>query len=186
MTMFDPAHPPADLKLTPGEDALTRMLFNCTVKLKYNETDRALHSGKWHVMTHLDQADISLDLTNTIFLPDSAPDKLEAHEIGHARINGIIYQQAEDAARQAAEHAMNQQWPGDGATPDAADKAATDSAVDAICHEYLHATADRAFRVGEIYDDLTAHRPMSGKLTRRLRVQSIYKRSKRGSDGEKV
>jgi hypothetical protein len=157
VTTFDPAHPPADLRLPPGEDALTRMLFNCTVKLKYDETDRAYRDGKWHVVTQLNEVDVSLDLTNTIFLPRGTTDKLRAHELGHAQINGIIYEKAEDAARRAAEQAMNHPWPGDGATPDAADKAATDAAVEAICHDYLHATADRAFRIGEIYDDLTAH-----------------------------
>ena len=73
------------------------------------------------------------------------------------RINALIYQDAEQAARDAAEDALDRQWEGDAADPDVAGKIATDAAVEAISHQYLHATADKAFRIGEIYDDLTKH-----------------------------
>ena len=46
---------------------------------------------------------------------------------------------------------------GDGADEDSAGKAATDAAVEWICNQYLHETADKAYRIGEIYDDLTKH-----------------------------
>src|SRR5207248_1015925 len=82
---------------------------------------------------------------------------LRAHELGHARINAMIYQDAEDAAHAAAEKALKRKWEADGADPDAAGKAATDKAVETICDQYLKATADKAFRIGEIYDDLTKH-----------------------------
>lgn len=155
---FDPAHPPADVqKLHHGENALTRMLFNCTVKLKYTTTDKQYRDGEWHVVTCLGEVRVILDLTNTIFLPQNVTPKLKAHELGHARINGLIYANAERAAKEAAQAALDHTWEGIGADPDAAGKAATDRAVDSICHQYLHATADKAFRIGEIYDDLTRH-----------------------------
>jgi hypothetical protein len=155
---FDPKHPPVDeAKLQHGEDALTRMLFNCTVKLKYEMIDKQFKDGKWHVVTRIGDVRVILDLTNTIYLPEGTNEKLRAHEMGHARINGLTYQDAEDAARDAAQDALEKQWEGDGDTPDAAGKTATDAAVSAISKQYLHATADKAFRIGEIYDDLTRH-----------------------------
>jgi hypothetical protein len=155
---FDPAHPPADVeKLHHGENALTRMLFNCTVKLKYNTIEKSESHGHRHVLTHLDEVKVTLELTNTIYLPVNVTSKLKSHELGHARINAMIYEDAERAARVAAQDAMTREWSGNGADPDTAGKAATDAAVDAICHEYLHMTADKAFRIGEIYDDLTKH-----------------------------
>jgi hypothetical protein len=156
---FDPAHPPPDVaKLQHGENALTRMLFNCTVKLKYETIDKHFHDGQWHVTTRLGEVDVTLDLTNTIYLPEQANDRLRAHEMGHAKINGIIYREdADDAANRFAREAMHRTWEGEGASVDAAGKTATDAAVNWIADQYLKATANKAFRIGEIYDDLTKH-----------------------------
>ena len=78
--------------------------------------------------------------------------------MGHAKINGIIYREdADDAARRFANEALHRTWEGEGATVDSAGKAATDAAVDWIADQYLKATANKAFQIGEIYDDLTEH-----------------------------
>ena len=83
---FDPQHPPADVeKLHHGEDALTRMLFNCTVKLKYETNDKDFRDGKWHVVTRLGDVKLMLELTDTLYIPQHANAKLKAHELGHAR-----------------------------------------------------------------------------------------------------
>jgi hypothetical protein len=134
------------------------MLFNCTVKLKYNTIDEQQRDdGTWHVVARLDEVKVSLELTNTIYMPENANAKLRVHELGHARINALIYQDAEAAAQVAAERALKRNWAAAGADPDAAGKAATDKAVNAICDQYLKATANKAYRIGEIYDDLTKH-----------------------------
>src|SRR4051812_25051779 len=155
---FDPKHPPKDVpKLQHGEDALTRMLFNCTVKLKYKTIDKRYRDGEWHVTARLQDIKLNLELTNTIYLPEHANAKLRSHELGHARINGMIYEEAEKAARAAGEAGFARTWTGTGANEDSASKSATDAAVDSICKQYLKETADKAFRIGEIYDDLTQH-----------------------------
>src|SRR6185295_16301798 len=62
---FDPAHPPADVeKLQHGEDALTRMLFNCSVKLKYTVLSKTHRDGKWRVVAELGEVKLTLDLKN--------------------------------------------------------------------------------------------------------------------------
>jgi len=157
MIDFDSAHPPAGVKIQSGEDALTRMLFNCTVKLKYDVIQHQDVKGKVHVKTRIGNVRVILELTNKIYVPKRATDRLRAHEQGHARINGIIYEDAERAAYDAAAAAMGRTWEADGADVDSAGKAATDQAVDWICRDYLKHTADKAFRIGEIYDEITQH-----------------------------
>jgi hypothetical protein len=106
----------------------------------------------------LGEVKVTLELADTIYLPNKVNAKLREHELGHAKINTIVYEQdADDAARSAAQKGLARRWKGTGATPDDAGKAATDAAVDFICHEYLRATADKAYHVGDIYDDLTKH-----------------------------
>jgi hypothetical protein len=119
---------------------------------------------------------VTLELSNKIYLPKRALDKLRAHEQGHARINGIIYENAEPAARNAAQAAMQRRWEADGADVDLAGKAATDLAVDWIAREYLKRTADKAFRIGEIYDEITQHGKNSTSVNEAIE-QAIQKQS---------
>jgi hypothetical protein len=167
---FDPAHPPADLtKLTHGEEALTRMLFNCTVHVKYNVEERRYRDGKWRASVRIGRVDVKLDLVNTIYLPHKANDRLRAHEMGHARINGIVYERAEEAARDAAQRGVQRLWHGEGPDIDAAGKAASDAAYQWICHEYLKRTDQKAFRTGEIYDELTEHGTNAKNVTEAIK-----------------
>jgi hypothetical protein len=179
---FDPAHPPAGVNIKAGEDALTRMLFNCTVKLKYDVREHRWSNGKVHVKARIGDVRVVLELTNKIYVPKRATDRLRAHEQGHARINGIIYEDAESAAYEAARAGMNRVWEADGTDVDSAGKAATDKAVDWICREYLKHTADKAFRIGEIFDDITQHganpKPISEAIQEAIQKQSQERRWK--------
>ena len=103
------------------------------------------------------QVQVTLTLEDTIFLPKHGTEKLKAHEDGHRRINERVYQNAEDAARNAAREVMAKRWEGAGYGEDAAGKAATDKAVKELCDEYLTATAEKALGIGKIYDELTNH-----------------------------
>jgi hypothetical protein len=156
---FDPAHPPANApRLSPNESAATRMLFNCTVHVKYDVIRKEVRGGKWQIEARLQQVEVTLDLTDSIFLPKGANQKLKNHELGHARINEITFSEdAATAAKRAAEEVRGKTWKGSGNSLDSAGKNATDAAVNALCDSYLKATADKAFRIGEIYDDLTDH-----------------------------
>src|SRR5262249_37525658 len=133
---FDPAHPPADVeKLQHGEDALTRMFFNCTVKLKYEVLSKSIRDDKCHVLAAIGDVKATLELKNTIYLPEHVTDKLRAHEMGHARINGMFYEQARDAATEAAQRALDRTWEGEGVDEEAAGKAASAAAVNAIARD---------------------------------------------------
>src|SRR4051812_23125163 len=89
---FDKANPPKEVKkLRQGEDAVTRMDFRCEVKAKFTTVAKEFREGKWHVTVKLVDAQVTLELTNTIYLPKGANQKLRGHEEGHAKLNSLIY-----------------------------------------------------------------------------------------------
>jgi len=142
------------------EDAWCQFFFNCSVKLKYEVTDRRpvrKGSDMVAVTAQIKRIDVTLTLQDTLFLPKHCTEKLNAHENGHRRINERVYENAEDAARTAARAVIAKSWQGWGPDEDAAGKDATDKAVKELCDQYLNATAERALRIGRIYDEITNH-----------------------------
>jgi hypothetical protein len=160
-----------------GEDAWCRVFFNCSVKLKYDIVTSERRDGRCHVVAQVRQVHVTLTLDNTLWLPKHGTEKLRAHEDGHRRINERVYDVAVDAARGAARNVMSQTWAGDGIDEDASGKDATDKAVKALCDQYLQRTANRALRIGQIYDELTNHgrrmRPSEGQA-----IDSAFERAR--------
>jgi len=155
-----------------GEDAWCRFFFNCSVHLKYEITEKQEREGRCFVTAQVKQVSVILTLENTIFQPRHSTEKLNAHEDGHRRINERIYREsAEAAARDAANVIMSQPWQGSGVDEDSAGKNATDKAVQALCDQYLRATADRALLIGQTYDEITNH----GRRVRPAEDQAIEK-----------
>jgi hypothetical protein len=159
---FDPKHPPADMpKLHPGEAALCQMNFNCQVQLKYEVAEQGTSSragvGRASVSARIRRIQMTLTLHNKIYIPRGGNAKIRAHEEGHRIINERVYEDAERIARAAALEVLTQTWRGSGDDAGAAGKAATDEAVRKLCDTYLAGTADKAHRVGQIYDELTDH-----------------------------
>jgi hypothetical protein len=156
----NPATMPSRSDANANEDAWCQFFFNCSVKLKYDVIDRRparTGSDMLSVTAKIRRVDVTITLENTLFLPRHSTEKLNAHENGHRRINERVYEDAQDAARAAAEAVMTKSWQGWGPDEDAAGKDATDKAVKELCDQYLRSTADRALRIGRIYDELTNH-----------------------------
>ena len=155
---FDPNHPPSDLPpLNAGEAALTDSRFHCAVDLRYRTADRKLEGGRTVERLMVQSVHVRLEMNVTIWLPENAPAKLSAHEEGHRQILERVYGDAESIARRLSEGLDGRSIVGSGADLSAAERQAIRSAVDRFCHDYLARTAARASRVGDIYDDLTAH-----------------------------
>lgn len=171
---FDPRNPPANMpKLHPGEAALCQMNFNCRVQLKYEIVEQGMSSsgaGRATVTAHVKRIQMTLTLHDTIYVPRGGNAKIRAHEEGHRIINERVYDDdAERVARAAALAVLTQTWRGTGDDASAAGKAATDEAVKKLCDAYLAGTADKAHRVGQIYDELTDH----GRNTRVTEAEAI-------------
>jgi hypothetical protein len=163
---------PATMPEHRNEDAWCRFFFNCSVHLKYQIVDQQKRDGRVYVTAKVTQVSITLTLDDTILLPKHSTEKLKAHEEGHRKINERVYaESAEAAARAAAREVMSKTWDGSGADEDAAGKDATDEAVKELCDQYLNATAEKALRIGRVYDELTDH----GKRVRPTEDEAIQK-----------
>jgi hypothetical protein len=156
--MFNRASPPDAMpKLKPGEAALTRSSFECRAGVSYENLSQQQIGDHWHVVAKIHRVNVETRLTDTIYLPMMAPVLLRAHEEGHREMNERIYKEGEAAAHSAGLEIMSHNWEADGPDPDSAGKAATDMAVQQMCKAYLAKTADRASRLGDIYDRFTDH-----------------------------
>jgi hypothetical protein len=142
-----------------AEDAWCQSFFNCDVKLKYEVVNRHTEAnGRVTVEAQIRRVNVTLTLSDTIYLPMRRTQKLVAHEEGHRRINERVYSEtAEAAARKAAEQIISRAWTATAASENAAGKLATDQAVRALGEAYLKETASRAYDIGEKYDQLTGH-----------------------------
>src|SRR5687768_7498781 len=163
-------------KLHPGEAALCQMNFNCRVQLKYEVVEQGTSAasasaaaGRSSVSARVKRIQMTLTLHDTIYIPRGGNAKIRAHEEGHRIINERVYEDAERVARAAALDVLTQTWRGTGDDAGAAGKAATDEAVKKLCEAYLTGTADKAHRIGQIYDELTDH----GRNTRLTEADAI-------------
>lgn len=155
---FDPAHRPADMpSLRGNEAAVTESKFDCKVAVDYRTIDTQRKPDGCKTTLQVRGVHIELQLKVILWVPEHAPAKLESHEEGHRRIAERVYEHAEQTARAIAKPVDGTRVTGEGADCDAAEKQATDSAAERFCKEYLRRTATAAGRVGDLYDDLTAH-----------------------------
>jgi hypothetical protein len=155
---FDPAHRPPDMPPLRGDEAaVTESKFDCKVAMNYRVLDHKPRPDGCAATLQVQGIHIELQLRVILWLPERAPAKLSAHEEGHRRIAERVYAGAEQAARAIARAIDGKQVTGDGADCAAAEKRATESAADAFCKQYLRQTAKISGRVGDVYDDLTAH-----------------------------
>lgn len=155
---FDPGHPPADMPPLRGDEAaVTESNFDCKVAMDYRAIDRQRQPDGCKATLQVQGLHIDLQLKVILWLPEHAPAKLVAHEEGHRRIAERVYEDAEQTARAIANPIDGTRVTGQGADCDAAEKQATDSAAERFCKQYLRRTATAAGRVGDLYDDLTAH-----------------------------
>lgn len=157
--VFDPARPPADMpRLDAGEAATCQFNFQCGARFQsVTEQQIPLPGGRVRAVVKIESMAITLTLENRIFLPRDATAKLRAHEEGHREINERVYESAEAVARAEAQRVLGQTWEGEGESADAAAQAALQQALRSFCRAYHAQIADRAYRVGSIYDELTDH-----------------------------
>ena len=155
---FNPKSPPKDMPPLKGNEAAeTQYNFGCEVKLKYEMRQNLSSDGKVDVVATIKELTVTLKLHNRIFIPQNGNAKLRAHEEGHREINERVYKDAESVAREEAQRIVSKTWIASSSTPDAAGKAATDQAVNQLCNSYMKRVAEKASRIGDIYDELTDH-----------------------------
>lgn len=143
--------------LRGNEAAVTESKFDCQVAMDYRAIERQPQPNGCKATLQVRGVHIDLQLKVILWLPEHAPAKLAAHEEGHRRIAERVYEHAEQTARAIASPIDGTRVTGQGADCDSAEKQATDSTAERFCKEYLRRTATAAGRVGDLFDDLTAH-----------------------------
>lgn len=181
---FDPAHPPAEMPpMQPGEAAVTQSQFDCSINLTYTVIGRkTTATGQCTTSLQVKGVAVNLELKTTVWLPTAAPAKLAAHEEGHRQIDERIYADADKAAREIGTALDGEVLEGEGADCAAAESSATRSAADRLCRDYLRRVAGRAGRVGEIYDQITAHGTRA-KPAEREAIQQAFAREAEQNKG---
>lgn len=155
---FDPARPLADMPpLKDDEAAVTQSSFECSVGMRCRIVSRGEDAGQCRVSLKVNGVEVTTQLRIVIWIPQAAPAKLAAHEEGHRRIAQRVYKEADASARRSARALDGRTLTAVGPDCRAAETRASQSAADQYCHDYLELTNQRAGRIGEIYDRLTAH-----------------------------
>lgn len=155
---FDPAHPPAEMPpLNGNEAAVTQSRFECQVAVNYQVMSQRPQDGEWITALRLQGVRMTLLMKVVIWLPQRAPAQLESHEDGHLEIDQRVYADADNVARQIARAMDGQTVEGQGPTTQASEKNATDNAAAKLCRLYIEQVAKRAARIGQSYDQITAH-----------------------------
>lgn len=155
---FDPKSPPPDVHLTGHEAAYTRSTFLCSAAVAYRVISKNADGPRSTATIRIDTIKVELTLDDTLFLPKNATKKLTAHEQGHRQIAEMIYDAgAEPAARKLAEPLVGRTFTATGSDPDAAASAASKSAIQKLCDDYMLTVPSRSSTVNDVFDKLTDH-----------------------------
>jgi hypothetical protein len=160
---FDPNNKPKDMPpLVGNEAAVCGSEFGASAQLVYRpDPARRLAGGKYQAEILVDDVQIELTLSVTVWLPTGAGEKIKAHEEGHRRIAERMYAEVADkAARAAADSVNRRRFTAEGATASEAKKAvgeAMTAAHNQMIRTYLNDTSLAANKVQQEYDRITAH-----------------------------
>lgn len=150
---FNPSHPPADMPpMKPGEAAFTEFNYGCSAEAGYTRTQ-----GNGIDRVTIQNIQMNITLSITIWLPDPSTQKLRNHEEGHKQIGQTIYTQtADQAARQAALPLVGKVIDATGMSDEAL-QAVVNDLIQQACDRYMKSAPARAGKVGEAYDRITDH-----------------------------
>jgi hypothetical protein len=155
---FDPDHRPPEMPaLKPGEAAVTESQFDCDADISYKIIERKSADETCTVSLRVQMVHVTLALKVLVWLPQSVPAKLAAHEEGHRRIDQRVYEEAQSELEKEARLLDGQTLRASAADCETAARQATQSAANAFCQQYLQLVAKRVGRVSDQYDKITAH-----------------------------
>jgi hypothetical protein len=156
---FDPYHPPTPPPpLDKGEAAVTVYRFGVEVDSKYSYTQPAnAPAGPLKLDVTVEEINVKLTLSITIWLPDNASRELAAHEEGHRWIAERFYSNAEQVARPMAAKWVGKKLPGEGHDAKAAARSAIDRLSRQLCQDYLDSLNPPCEKAQAVYDHLTDH-----------------------------
>ncbi len=143
---FDPGNPPKELGLE-REGAVTASEFDLQIGLDISPGEkRPQRNGKCQQSMVIQNVKLTLGLKITVWLPDTANDKLKAHEEGHVQMTERVYADRADKAAKAAGALIDGlRMTAEADNCDDVDKALEQTIGEAnkkVYHAYLARTAD--------------------------------------------
>jgi hypothetical protein len=155
---FDPEHPPKEMPAPEkGEVAITTYRFDCDVNVACTTSTYNLRTGGCRTVYGIQRVQVALTLTVTVWLPEGAGERLTAHEEGHREIAERMYQNADAAARKAADKADGRRVIGEGEDCAKAADAKLSELIRQVTDAYRQQVIDPTKKVQDAFDELTAH-----------------------------
>ena len=171
---FDPKnHPPEMPPLKGNEAAVTQSKFACAVQMEVEiaQADGAKPTMKITAV----QSTLTLDVI--IWLPNKAPAKLRAHELGHRDISQKFYETGKSVAEAVGRKYIGKELKIN-SVEQSETQAALQQAANSFCEEYLGQVQVPSEAVQERYDRITDHgrKPISEKEAIRQAMESATTR----------
>jgi hypothetical protein len=152
--LFERDKPPPEMPITSAEgSAACSNVFEIEATIKssvevVSPTAVRVYPETFEIVTRL---------KSTIYLPDSSPDLLYAHEEGHRAIGEHFHAFSETAAREAAQSLVGQPFEGIGLDRAEAEQRAGKSVLAVLKDEYMKRTQARSAAANARYDEITQH-----------------------------
>lgn len=151
---FERDKPPPEMPVSSAEgSAACSNVFE--IEAKIESSLEVVSPTAVHV--YPESFEIVTRLRSTIYLPDSSPDLLYAHEEGHRAIGEHYHAFSEAAAREAAQSLIGQPFEGIGLDRAEAERQAGKSVLAVLKDEYMKRTHARSAAANARYDEITQH-----------------------------
>jgi len=149
--------PKSEIKLHPSVEANTHWEFSFIPEIQGTSTGMERRGNEFVASMKVDRVKIDLALPIDVWLPESASEKVIAHEEGHISICKHFYKDADYAARELANELLGREFSGHGQNENECLRNATDAISTALSEAYQKKIIQPANRVSASYDKLTDH-----------------------------
>jgi predicted aminopeptidase len=157
--LFDRAKKPPAMSITDAAnfDAFTTCYYSGNWNFEYDSDVRSNGRDKSLARITIRGVSLKLKMNSVLYLPENVAADLMAHERGHQQIGERAYRRAEVLAKATAQPLIGRAFEAEGATPAAAEHAATHRAGQEWFAAYLAAIREPAQKVHDLYDEITVH-----------------------------
>ncbi len=149
--------PKSQIKLHPSVEANTHWEFNFVPEIQVRRTRLERNGEEFIALVKVEKVKIDLALPIDVWLPESASEKVIAHEEGHIALCKHFYKDAGFSARQAANALLGREFSGHGKSESECTKNAIEAASAVLSEAYQERIVLPAHRASATYDELTAH-----------------------------
>ena len=149
--------------LSKGEVALTTWEFGCRPAFEFDTVDDTFLGRDYMATVSISKVRVLLSAPVVVWISKSAPVSVREHEKAHVLILRHVYEEADAAARKAAEQVLGRRFQGSGATIEAACADAVSHASAELCDVYHGRVSASAEQISETFDLIDSGNAAKGK-----------------------